>query len=138
MNFSRSPVRERVETRLFLWVGPHFPYTPPMDILELLSLLLLGGLAWFWLDGLKAREIGIAAARAACEEEGLQFLDETVAGRSLQLARDDDGRLRLRRLFAFEYSDDGDNRRPGSVTMLGHSVELLHLRPKLYVVPKTN
>ena len=65
-----------------------------MSIAELSALSLLGLLAWFWFDSLKARETGIAAARNACEREGVQLLDETVAGRSLRLARDEDGRMR--------------------------------------------
>lgn len=106
-----------------------------MNIYELLLLLItLAGVA-FWLDSLKAREIGIRAARAACHDEGCQFLDDTVAGRSLRLARDDAGRLRFRRVYDFEYSDNGDNRRSGTVTLLGHEVELLHLRHNLYVIP---
>ena len=109
-----------------------------MPLTETFFLLLAGAAIWFWLDTLKAREIGIAAARAACAEEGLQFLDESVAGRSLRLARDDDGRLRWRRVYAFEYSDTGDNRRTGSVSLLGHEVELLHVRPNLYVIPNQN
>ena len=81
-------------------------------------------------------EAGIRAAKLACEEEQLQFLDDTVVIRSLRPARDDDGQLKLRRVYAFEYSDNGDNRRPGSVTLLGQQVEYLHIRPQLYVVPK--
>jgi hypothetical protein len=107
-----------------------------MELLELLVLALLGAAVWLWLDSLKAREIGVKAAEAACADEGLQFLDDTVAIRSLRLMRDDDGRLRLRRVYGFEYSDTGDNRRPGTVTLLGQRVELLHVRPQLYVVPK--
>jgi hypothetical protein len=107
-----------------------------MELLELLVLALLGAAVWLWLDSLKAREIGVAAAQAACADEGLQFLDDTVAIRSLRLVRDDDGRLRLRRVYGFEYSDTGDNRRPGTVTLLGQRVELLHVRPQLYVVPR--
>ena len=106
-----------------------------MDLLELLVLGLLGAGVWLWLDSLKAREIGVRAAQQACAEEGLQVHDETVVIRSRRPARDDDGHLKLRRIYAFEYSDNGDNRRPGSVTMLGHRVELLHVRPQLYVVP---
>lgn len=106
-----------------------------MDFPSLFLLLSFCLLIWFWLDSLRAREIGVAAARDACADEGLQFLDDTVVGRALSLARDDQGRLRLRRVYAFEYSDTGDNRRPGSVTMLGHEIELLHVRPKLYVIP---
>ena len=107
-----------------------------MSLLELTVLGLLLGGVWLWLDSLKTREIGLRAAESACREEGLQFLDETVAIRSVRLARDEGGRLRLRRVYVFEYSDTGDNRREGSVTMLGHDVELLHVRPHLYVVPK--
>jgi hypothetical protein len=107
-----------------------------MELLELTALLLMAAAVWVWLDSLGAREVGIRAAQSACAEEGLQFLDDTVAIRSLKLARDDEGRLRLRRVYVFEYSDTGDNRRAGSVTMLGHSVEFLHVRPQLYVVPK--
>lgn len=109
-----------------------------MNLSELLFLALTAAVVWFWLDSLKAREIGVNAARDACQEEGLQFLDETVVGRSLRLARDDVGRLKLRRVFAFEYSDTGNDRRSGSVTMLGHDVELLHVRPHLYVIPNTH
>ncbi|MBP5987541.1 MAG: DUF3301 domain-containing protein [Azonexus sp.] len=106
-----------------------------MNLYELLLLALTAILAWFWFDSLKARETGILAARNACHAEGLQFLDETVVGSSLGLARDDDGLLKLRRVYTFEYSDNGDNRRSGSVTLLGHEVELLHVRPNLYIVP---
>lgn len=107
-----------------------------MDIYEFLALVSLIAGGWLWLDSLKAREIGVRAAQTACAEEGLQFLDETVLIKSFRLARDDEGRLRFRRVYAFEYSDTGDNRRSGSVTMLGHDVELLHVRPNLYVVPQ--
>lgn len=113
-------------------------YFPPMPIYETIFLLLAGAGVWLWLDTLKAREIGIKAAQQACAEDGLQFLDETVAGRSAKLARDDEGRLKLRRVYEFEYSDTGDNRCSGSVTMLGHEVEILHVRPHLYVIPNAN
>jgi Protein of unknown function (DUF3301) len=109
-----------------------------MPLTETFFLLLAGFSVWLWLDSLKTREAGVAAARQACLEEGLQFLDESVHCQSLRLARDGDGLLRLRRVYAFEYSDTGDNRCHGSVTMLGQMVEILHIRPQLYVVPKTS
>lgn len=107
-----------------------------MDVYELMALLLISAGIWLWLDTLKAREVGVRAAQQACADEGLQFLDETVVGQSFRLARDDQGQLRLRRVYGFEYSDNGDNRRSGSVTLLGGEVEYLHIRPQLYVVPK--
>jgi len=102
---------------------------------ELLFLCLAGAGAWFWLDSLKSREIAIGAAEAACADEGFQFLDQTATVRSLRLARDDGGRLRLRRIYGFEYSDTGDNRRTGSLALLGRDIEWLQLRPQLYIVP---
>jgi len=94
---------------------------------ELLGLIVLAGSAWLWLDSLKARDGGIAAARTACNTEGLQLLDDTVSLASLRPARNDDGRLLLRRVYNFEYSDTGDNRRNGSVVLLGHQVVLLNV-----------
>jgi hypothetical protein len=107
-----------------------------MPIYESIFILVVAALIWFWLDSLKAREVGVRAAQFACADEGLQFLDDTVVGRLLGVARNDDGHLRLRRSFAFEYSDTGNNRRHGSVILLGHEIELLHVRPNLYVIPK--
>ncbi|MEF8703368.1 MAG: DUF3301 domain-containing protein [Candidatus Accumulibacter sp. UW26] len=103
---------------------------------ETLSLLLLLALAWFWFDSFHARAAGIDAARAACAAEDLLLLDDTVALAGLRPARDDDGRLRLRRVYHFEYSDTGNNRRPGRITLLGNQLLLLHLplrapRPRL-------
>ncbi len=102
-----------------------------MPTLEIASLALLGALGWFWWDSLKARDAAIVAARKACESEELQFLDETVAIRGLKPARNDDGQLLLRRVYNFEYSDTGDNRRQGSVILLGQRVMVLNigLRP---------
>lgn len=99
-----------------------------MPIEESFLLLLALAGVWFWLDTLKAREAGVQAARAACDEEGWQFLDESVVGRGVRFARDDEGRLRLRRLYAFEYSESGCERRPGTVTLLGQQVEWLSIR----------
>ena len=98
-----------------------------MPVLEIVSLLVMGGLAWLWFDSLKARAAGIDAARAACAAEGLQLLDDTVAIASLKLARNDDGQLLLRRAYEFEYSDTGDNRRRGSVVLLSQRVMILNV-----------
>jgi hypothetical protein len=106
-----------------------------MPTFELISLALLGLLAWFWLDSMRARDAGIHAARAACVADGLQLLDDSVAIASVKTARDDDGQFVLQRTYHFEYSDTGDNRRRGNVVLLGRRVMLLNLGPRL--VPDT-
>lgn len=96
-------------------------------MLEVLALVLLVAGCWLWYDSLKAREAGIHASRSACAAEGLQFLDDSVAIRSIWPARDDQGQLTLRRVYAFEYSATGDDRRAGTVVLIGSSVIVLDL-----------
>src|SRR5262245_61817151 len=96
---------------------------------EAAALLLIAAGIAFWIDSLRARERALAAGRAACERNGLQLLDETVAGSSLRLARDDAGSVRFRRVFVFEFSDNGNNRRRGSVVVLGAEVQDLYIEP---------
>lgn len=98
-------------------------------IAEILLLAALLALAWLWWDSMQAREAAVAAARAACEAEGLQFLDDTVGIASIRPARNADGHLRLQRAYDFEFSDTGDNRIRGSVVTLGRQVILLRLTP---------
>ena len=96
---------------------------------EVAAIVLIVASLLFWVDSLRARERALAAGRAACTRNGLQFLDETVAGAGLRLARNEAGELRIRRVFAFEFSDTGDNRRQGSIVMLGGELQDLQLEP---------
>jgi len=88
-------------------------------------------LAWLWYDSMRAREQAVAAGAHACEREALQFLDETVECISLRPARNDAGRLVLRRVYRFEFSDDGNNRRGGRIVTLGGEVESITMEPFL-------
>src|SRR5262245_15642621 len=96
---------------------------------EAAALLAFAAGVAFWIDSLRARERALAAGRAACERSGLQLLDETVSGAGLRLARNEDGELRIRRVFVFEFSDTGNNRRRGSVVVLGAQVQDLYIEP---------
>jgi hypothetical protein len=98
-------------------------------ILELAAIGLALAAAYLWFDSLRAREHAVAAGRAACARYGVQLLDETVAFTRLRLARDAEGRLRLRRTYVFEFSETGDNRRHGAIVMLGARLEDLQLEP---------
>lgn len=102
-----------------------------MPTFELLALFLIVTGIWLWMDSLKARDAGMAASRAACQAEQAQLLDDSVAIRSLALARDSAGQLRIKRTYGFEYSDTGDNRRQGWVTLVGTEVLALYLMPRL-------
>lgn len=108
-----------------------------MPLFETITLIVVAALAWLWFDSVKAREEGLLAARTACRSEDLQLLDETVSLRTLRPERRDDGRMTLRRIYEFEYSDTGDNRRRGSVVLLGHSVILVNIGLRLVPAGRT-
>jgi hypothetical protein len=98
-----------------------------MPSVELILVIVLAGLTWLWLDSLKVREAAVKAARAACEADGLLLLDDTVAIRALKTSRNDQGHVRIQRTYEFEFSDTGDNRRKGSIVMLGQRVVLFNV-----------
>jgi hypothetical protein len=98
--------------------------------LEIALLVLACAAAWLWIDSLRARDVARAAARAACEAEGLLLLDDTVAIASIKPARKENGHLTLQRAYDFEYSDTGDNRRTGGLVLVGDKVVLLSIGPR--------
>ncbi|WP_373506893.1 DUF3301 domain-containing protein [Thiocapsa sp.] len=89
------------------------------NLLAVFFLLLLG---WFWLDSLRAREIATEICKAACARRELQFLDQTVALRRLGLAWKAEG-LRMRRVYRFDFSEEGVGRRSGYLVMRGMTLE---------------
>lgn len=100
---------------------------------EIIVILLLAGVLWFVADSLKAREAAHAAARKACEEAGVQFLDDTVSQTRLKLARDNQGRAVVERWFRFEFSDSGDDRQHGTVRLKSNRVLEINLN-RLWLV----
>ena len=97
---------------------------------ELLGLLVALASGWLVWGNLKARETANAAIRAACQAEGLLFLDDTVGLDSLRPVRDEDGRMRIRWVYAFEYSDTGHNRRKGRVALTGDTLSAVEIDPR--------
>jgi uncharacterized protein DUF3301 len=96
-------------------------------MLEFTILIVFVAGAWFWLDSLRARDVALDGARRACEAEGVQLLDWTVAVKKIRLGRDDEGRRGLQRTYEFEFSDTGNNRVGGSITVIGRQMLALSL-----------
>lgn len=93
------------------------------SLLALLALFLVG---WFWLDSLRAREIATGIGRAACARRGLQFLDQTVALYHLGVRRRPEG-LRWRRVYRFDFSEEGVGRHTAYLILVGVDLEELSL-----------
>ena len=100
-----------------------------MDMVDALLILPLVALLWYWFDSLRALEIARAAGKRACQNADVQFLDDTVAGTSLALVRNESGRRVLRRTYRFEFSETGNTRLEGQLTLLGKKVESVTMEP---------
>ncbi len=98
-------------------------------LLEWLPVAIAAGGAWFWFDSMRARETAVRRGKETCAGRGLLFLDDTVALDSLEFMRGGRGRLMLRRIYRFEFSDTGNNRLKGSVVMAGERIEMVSLEP---------
>ena len=93
------------------------------NLFAIFFLLLIG---WFWLDSLRAREIALGICKAACEARGLQLLDQAVVLRRLGLSWRADG-IRLRRVYRFDFSEEGVGRHNGYLVLRGIDLDELSL-----------
>jgi hypothetical protein len=93
--------------------------------LSLIILALLVAGTVFWSSGRAAAERAIEHGRRACKHAGVQWLDQSVHQVRVRLGRDHEGRVRWERQFRFEYSDGGDDRHAGLITMLGSELASL-------------
>jgi hypothetical protein len=100
-----------------------------MDFMSVVFLVLLAAFGWFWFNSLRALEIARKAGKRACDEANVQFLDDTVAGTALSLARGKTGRRVLRRTYRFEFSETGNTRLEGQLILLGDRVESIAMEP---------
>jgi hypothetical protein len=96
-------------------------------MINLLILFAFGLLAWFWQDSLRSRERAIRAAAQACKEIGAQLLDQTVSLESIKPARNKRGRLTFKRIYGFDFSVAGYERRRGRALMAGQTLEQVQI-----------
>jgi len=101
---------------------------------NLLLLLLLIALLWFWMNSLRALELARNAGKRVCSNNGVQLLDDTVSSTSLALVRNESGHLVFRRTYRFEFSETGNSRLEGQLTLLGARVISVTMEP--YKIPQ--
>ncbi|MGZ4982284.1 MAG: DUF3301 domain-containing protein [Methylobacter sp.] len=98
-----------------------------LDDLILIVLLLSAYLYWF--NAQQVKEIALKAVRANCLNLEVQMLDEYVALDSVRVKRDQTGKMRVQRIFLFEFSSTGNERYNGVCIMLGRRVEVIQMEP---------
>lgn len=90
---------------------------------SILILLFLALLAWFWMNSIRAKEIAMHTAAAACQQIQAQFLDQTASLKNIQLKRNKAGRLGFERTYTFDFSRDRQTRTKGMVIIKDHIVD---------------
>lgn len=94
----------------------------PLLLLALLVLVLL-----VWYESLRFREAVTKMCGQICEQSGLQLLDQTVSLTSLSVRRSPLNRFQIYRIYQFDVSTSGADRRPGYVAMAGKYVEAIQI-----------
>ena len=73
------------------------------------------------------KEIAHNAAKIACKDANVHFLDDSVVAHKTRLRRNDYGQVKLYREYSFEFSTDGSQRYHGEVQILGKQVKHVEL-----------
>jgi hypothetical protein len=94
---------------------------------QLLLLIVIVLLVWYWQSGMHCRDIARAAAGNTCTRQGLQLLDGTVSLRDMRPFYLDNRRFGLKRTYGFDYSEDGISRRSGCIVLLNSRVDSIIL-----------
>lgn len=89
-------------------------------------IFIIAAVVWFWMDGLRSREYATKRCHAFCIENRVQLLDQSIHVKKVFPARKN-GRLRLRRFYAFEFSIDGADRYHGVAVEYNNAIEYLSL-----------
>ncbi len=82
---------------------------------------------WYWQDSLRSRELTLRHCRRVCEENNVQFLDQSVYVARFRLGRSAMQKLCIRRFYAFEFSVGGADRHNGIAVVADGKLEYLSL-----------
>ena len=80
-----------------------------------------------WRDSMRAREVAIATCRKVCASYQVQLLDDTVSLSRMGLTMGPGQTPRIRRTYEFDLSENGANRRSGTITLVGATVETFYI-----------
>ena len=95
------------------------------QVFLMIELLMIFGVVVFvlyWQASMRAKELAVRAASQESQRCEVQLLDQTVHQLKISLSRDQHKQWRVWREYQFEYTDDGETRFRGRVTLLGSRV----------------
>ncbi len=98
-----------------------------MYLSELIIIMGLTLLIWFWLDSMKINETARIYGAKMCKKNNVQFLDDTVHLSSVKLSKTKYGQIRLFRKYNFEFTNSEYHRYHGELTLVGRQLQSSHM-----------
>lgn len=91
----------------------------------------IAALISFWWSGDKVKAMAMTHVYRHCKAQNLQVLDQTMVLKGVWPVRDEEGSLRLRRRYSFEFTSTGEARSQGTVELHGARLHKMHLDPHM-------
>lgn len=102
------------------------------DIFLVTTVVIIAALFW---RSHGIRERALVYTRKYCQREQVEFLDDTVGLEKITLQRDSHDRLRITRIYRFEFTVTGGERYQGHTLVMGGVVHRVDLPPHRYTPP---
>ena len=98
-----------------------------MYLTELMIIMLLSLLIWFWLDSIRVNEIARSIGANVCRKNNVQFLDETVHLYRFGVGKNSFGQFKLLRHYKYEFTNNEFHRYQGELTLAGKQLIASHM-----------
>lgn len=96
---------------------------------KVITLLLLGFVAWYWSYSQKLKQIALRASIKRCRDAEVQFLDHSVVLHRIGFRKNPANRWKIIREYRFEFTSTGENRYVGRVILQGPFLVSSELEP---------
>ncbi len=101
-----------------------------------IALILIIIISWWW-HAYGQREYALKCIKTHCHNLNLTLLDGYVALKKITLQKDVNNKIRLARIYSFEFTVNAEQRYTGYITLYGYYVERIELPPYLINPPNT-
>lgn len=102
----------------------------PFEITLIVIIIL--ATAWWWrIHG--QRDYALKCIKAHCQKLNLTLLDGYAALKKITLKKDNNGKLRLARVYSFEFTVTGEQRYTGYITLFGYAIGHIELPPYSFI-----
>ncbi|MDQ7049547.1 MAG: DUF3301 domain-containing protein [Enterobacterales bacterium] len=96
---------------------------------KVISLLLLGFIAWYWSYSQKLKQLALGVSIKRCNEAGVQFLDHSVVLHRIGFRKNTSNKWKMIREYRFEFTSTGEHRYIGRIILQGHHLVSTELEP---------